>query len=71
MLRFHEILTCVQIFLCRYLVDAVNVTTARYNELGLDDRSGMNKMMTQFAIGQQLLCGNADILDGFQGGVDR
>ena len=57
----------------RYLVDAVNVTTARYNELGLDDRTGggMNKMMTQFAIGQQLLCGNADILDGFQGGVDR
>ena len=56
---------------CRYLVDIVNVTTARYNELGLNDRTGMNKMLTQFAIGQQLICGNADILDGFQGGVDR
>ena len=55
----------------RYLVDIVNVTTARYNELGLNDRTGMNKMLTQFAIGQQLICGNADILDGFQGGVDR
>jgi len=54
------------------IVDAANVTSSRYETLDLEGYGDeFSTIVKQFAIGQQLFCGNGDVLDGFKFGMNR